>query len=89
MKFTDKKGITSIKRACSVIEGNNVEYTLLSIGGIFRPVYAIQIKNFDECRMSFFGTDKKRAVSIFGSIVANTVTPCTLEDVAEDMANEM
>ena len=89
MKFTDKKGIISIKRACSVIEGNNVEYTLLSIGGILRPVYAIEIKDFDECRMSFFGTDKKRAVRIFDSIVENTVTPCTLEDIAEDMAIEM
>ena len=64
----------------------DVEYSLLSLGSGFRPVYAIEIKDREECRLSSFGTDKKRAVSIFDTIVENTVTPCTLEDIAEDMA---
>ena len=86
MKFNDKKGISAIKKTLAEIEGMDVEYTLLSLGSGLRPVYAIEIKNRDECRLSFFGTDKKRAVSIFDSVVENTVTPCTLEDIAEDMS---
>lgn len=86
MKFNDKKGINVIKKGLAEIEGINVEYSLLSLGCGFRPVYAIEIKGRDECRLSFFGTDKKRAVSIFDSVVENTVTPCTLDDIAEDMA---
>ena len=86
MKLNDKKGISVIKNASAEIEGMEVEYTLLSLGSGFRPVYAIEIKERDESRLSFFGTDKKRAVSIFDSVVKNTVTPCTLEDIAEDMA---
>lgn len=86
MKFKDKKGIVAIKRASAQIEGMNVEYTLLSLGCGLRPVYAIEIKDRNESRLSFFGTDKKRAVAIFKSVVDNTVTPCTLEDIAEDMA---
>lgn len=86
MKFNDKKGIRVIKNASAEIEGMDVEYTLLSLGIGFRPVYAIKVQNRDESRVSFFGTDKKRAVSIFDSVVENTVTPCTLEDIAEDMA---
>ena len=86
MKFNDKKGINVIKKASAEIEGMDVEYSLLSLGNGFHPVYAIEIKDRDECRLSFFGTDKKRAVSIFDTIVENTVTPCTLEDIAEDMA---
>ncbi len=86
MKFNDKKGISVQKKASAEIEGKDIEYSLLSLGCGFRPVYAIEIKDRDESRVSFFGTDKKRAVSIFDSIVENTVTPCTLEDIAEDMA---
>lgn len=86
MKFNDKKGISVLKKAYAEIEGMDVEYSLLSLGSGFRPVYAIEIKDREECRLSFFGTDKKRAVSIFNSVVENTVTPCTLEDIAEDMA---
>lgn len=86
MKFNDKKGITAIKRAFADIEGTRVEYTLLAMGRGFRPVYAIEVKDREESRMSFFGTDKKRAVSIFATVVDNTVTPCTLEDIAEDMS---
>ena len=87
MKFKDKKGIRVIKNASAEIEGMDVEYTLLSLGSGFRPVYAIKIQNRDESRVSFFGTDKKRAASIFDSVVENTVTPCTLEGIAEDMSN--
>ncbi|MBQ3228641.1 MAG: hypothetical protein IJB43_08670 [Clostridia bacterium] len=86
MKFNDKKGISVIKNASAEIDGMDVEYTLLSLGSGFRPVYAIKIQNREESRVSFFGTDKKRAASIFDSVVENTVTPCTLEDIAEDMA---
>ena len=86
MKFNDKRGINVIKKASAEIEGKDVEYSLLSLGRGFRPVYGIEIKDKEECRLSFFGTDKKRAVSIFDSVVENTVTPCTLEDIAEDMA---
>ena len=86
MKLNDKKGIRVIKNASAEIEGMDVEYTLLSLGSGFRPVYAIKIQNREESRVSFFGTDKMRAASIFDSVVENTVTPCTLEDIAEDMA---
>ena len=86
MKFNDKKGISVIKSALTEIDGMDVEYTLLSLGSGFRPVYAIKIQNREESRVSFFGTDKKRAASIFDSVVENTVTSCTLEDIAEDMA---
>ncbi|MBR6577340.1 MAG: hypothetical protein IKK74_00155 [Clostridia bacterium] len=86
MKFNDKKGIRVITNASAEIDGMDVEYTLLSLGVGFRPVYAIKVQNRDESRISFFGTDKKRAASIFDSVVENTVTPCTLEDIAEDMA---
>ena len=86
MKYRDKKGVAAIKRASANIEGMNFEYTLLSLGCGFRPVYAIEVKNTDESRLSFFGTDKKRATGIFNSVVENMVTPCTLEDIAEDMA---
>lgn len=86
MKFNDKKGISVIKNASAEIDGMDVEYTLLSLGSGFRPVYAIKIQNREENRVSFFGTDKKRAASIFDSVVENTVTPCTLEDIAEDMS---
>ena len=86
MKFNDKKGISVIKNASAEIDGMDVKYTLLSLGSRFRPVYAIKIQNREESRVSFFGTDKKRAVSIFDSVVENTVTPCTLEDIAEDMS---
>ena len=85
MKFNDKKGINVIKNASAEIEGMNIKYSLLSLGRGFRPVYGIEINDREECRLSFFGTDKKRAVSIFDSVVENTVTPCTLEDIAEDM----
>jgi hypothetical protein len=85
MKFNDKKGISEIMCACAEIEGMSVEYTLLSLGCGFRPVYAIEIKDRNESRISFFGIDKKRAVSIFELVVNNAVTPCTLEDIAEDM----
>lgn len=87
MKFNDKKGISVIKNASAEIDGMDVKYTLLSLGSGFRPVYAIKIQNREESRLSFFGTDKKRAASIFDSVVENTVTPCTLEDIAEDMSN--
>lgn len=86
MKFNDKKGISEIMSACTEIEGMRMEYTLLSLGLGFRPVYAIEIKDRNESRISFFGIDKKRAVSIFELIVNNAVTPCTLEDIAEDMS---
>ena len=86
MKLKDKKGIIAIKSALVEIDGLHLEYTLLSVGGWLRPVYAIEINDRYDRRMSFFGFNKKRAVSIFKSIVENTVTPCTLEDIAEDMA---
>jgi hypothetical protein len=86
MKLTDKRGIRAIMKETAQVEGMKLEYTLISIGGPWHPVYAIEIKDFDERRLSFFGFDKKRAVDIFQMIVANTVTPCTLEDIAEDMA---
>lgn len=86
MKFNDKKGIAAIKRAYVKIEGMDVEYALLSLGCGLWPVFAIEIKDRNESRISFFGTDKKRAMEIFKSVVDNTVTPCTLEDIAEDMA---
>ena len=87
MKLTVKSGIREIRKEYTEVEGANIEYTLFSIGGLLRRVYAIEIKRFDEKNTSFFGTDKKRAEDIFRMIVANTVTPCTLEDIAEDMAN--
>jgi len=86
MKLKDKKGISEIMSACNEIEGMRTEYTLLSLGLGFRPVYAIEIKDRNESKISFFGVDRKRAVSLFELIVNNAVTPCTLEDIAEDMA---
>lgn len=86
MKLTDKMGIRKIKKECTEVEGLMLEYTLISIGGYLRPVYAIEIKDYNERRISFFGFNKKRAASIFEIIVLNAVTPCTLEDIAQDMA---
>ena len=86
MILKDKKGIKAIMRDFADLEGEKMEYTLMSLGGYLRPVYAIEIKTREECGLGFFGTDKQRALSVFKLIVANSVTPCTLQDIAEDMS---
>ena len=57
--------------------------TVAYIGLLVRPVAIGFTYKGEE---DFFGTDKKRATGIFNSVVENMVTPCTLEDIAEDMA---
>lgn len=50
--------------------------------------YAIRITCGDEEKCCCFGRDSAEALRAFGRVVEGSVTPCTLEYVAEDLAIE-
>lgn len=50
--------------------------------------YAIKVSCGDEEKCCCFGRDSAEALGAFGTVVEGSVTPCTLEYVAEDLAKE-
>lgn len=61
------------------------ELNAIKVGG--RRCYAITVDSgYDRCTCCF-GEDKKAAMEMYRTIVENTVTPCTLHDIAEDFSH--
>ncbi len=70
------------------ILGDEIYYRLYYVrrGGCRR--YIINITSGKESASCSFGRDKTEAVCAYEEIVKNTVTPCTLRDIAEDFAKK-
>ena len=45
----------------------------------------MEVRGLGSRAKSHLGTDAERAFGIYQTIVRNTVTPCTLRDVMEDL----
>ncbi len=75
---------TQIKSDMLNILGEEIYYRLFEIcrGGMCS--YAVNVACGEESSTCDFGGDRERATDIYGKIVQNTVTPCTLCDIAND-----
>lgn len=70
------------------IEGARLIYRLLRVRHAGELMYKISVSGMGEKSTCRFGSDKQKAYGIYGKIVRNAVTPCTLADIAEDFAAE-
>ena len=70
------------------IIGDEIYYRLYLIRRAGIRFYAINITSAKESVSRTFGRDKRKAYEIYEKIVRNTVTPCSLADIAEDFAAE-
>ena len=74
--------LQSLKRCTS---GMILEYSLYRLHCKDSYCYAIRVRSGEETRTRCFGRDMKVAESAFSAVVRNTVTPCTLDYIVEDM----
>lgn len=70
------------------ISGDEIYYRLFWVRSSGARYYAINVTRGKESSSCRFGNDKSSAYAIYNKIVKNTVTPCTLCDIAEDFAKE-
>ncbi len=77
-----------LKKDVINIFGDEIYYRLFLIRGSGIRYYTINVTRGKESCSCRFGNDKNRAYDIYNKIVKNTVTPCTLCDIAEDLAKE-
>ncbi len=70
------------------ISGNKLIYRLFHVRSAGERMYKISISGMGESNICRFGSDKRKAYVIYGKIVRNAVTPCTLSDIADDFAAE-
>lgn len=85
-KLTFRDAI-QIRRDTAKVLGREVKYKLYALK---HPCacYAIVVTDGKERHARCFGKDKRAALEIYKKIVASTVTPCTLDDIADDFAAE-
>ena len=62
-----------------------LEYSLYRLRCKDYHCYAIRVRNGEEMRTRCFGRDLREAEKAFSAVVRNTVTPCTLDYIVEDM----
>lgn len=65
---------------------NEIYYKLYVIRRGGARLYAINVTAGKESSTCCFGKDRQSAMDIYSTIVENSVTPCTLCDIAEDFS---
>ena len=50
-----------------------------------RITYTIELRGLDSHRFASLGSDETRALALWTLLVRNTVTPCALRDVLEEI----
>ena len=76
---------------CKITNELTVEYTLSSEEGensysILCEIFSSNGKLLDSERAEHFTSDYKTAKGLYNTIVKHQVTPCTLNDVIEDLS---
>lgn len=87
MKKLKLHGAIQMRGGSRNLLGREVKYKLYAIR---RPCtcYAIEVVSGNERCVRCFGKDKHAVLDIYKKIVACSVTPCTLDDIADDFAVE-
>ncbi len=70
------------------ILGEEIYYRLYAIRRGTCCCYSVNITSGKESSTCSFGKDKGEAFRIYDKIVSNTVTPCSLRDIADDFNKE-
>lgn len=87
-----KDNKTTIERLCAhkkIVADKAVLYRLFRIRNFKGHHFAINVSADNESTTCSFGTDRTKALKIYRIIVRNGVTPCTLNDIAEDFVKSV
>lgn len=82
MKIYNRKSLT-VASSRGVLLGKRIDYKLIKSYGI-PPIYSISIAFNGDRRERSVSRDITKAAKLYGLIVKNLVTPCTLDDVLDD-----
>lgn len=87
--------LTPVARAAYRVGKGRVTCTLYTVtahrdaAAATKKGYALGMRGFGARCLCRLGRDTARAVETFRLVVRNTVTPCTLRDVLEDLAAQV
>ena len=86
----NKTNFRKVQRREDIINilGDEICYRLYPVRRSGIRLYAINITSGKDSVSRTFGRDKRRANEMYEKIVRNTVTPCSLADIADDFASE-
>lgn len=87
MKKLIFRGVIQMRGDSRKVLGREIKYKLYAIR---RPCtcYAIEVISGNERRVRCFGKNKHAALDIYRKIIDCSVTPCTLDDIADDFTAE-
>lgn len=88
MKKILVRGAVGIRRNTAKVLGREVKYRLYVLKRPCACFYGIEVSDGKEMRSRLFGKEKNAVLDIYKRIVASAVTPCTLDDIADDFAAE-
>ena len=80
--------VLCLRSESRIVSGKVIDYKLFCVRKMSARSFAVSISDGEESEMCDFGANRLRAFEMYGKIVRNEVTPCTLCDIAQDFAEE-